>query len=815
MEDGEDGWGDDQDMPLSPTALNRQQSEGECLWCEGEGCDECGNTGRAKNDVGKSEAAQESEPCDVCNGMDDSCEECNGTGLKALLLSVAKDAPPGKDHMLADLAELIACGYNAQESAMSDTDHLAYRVSLPIRNLHLGDEVCRAWALPPTKLLILDFTFGYGYWQNDKKQNKVVIGTANRHEDIPDPWKLRWTLEDLISATFFSGGEIAKGNIGVEKRPYDPTIATEMSELAQCSFEVALQALLFYKTQDKAMQVLLSPEKKKALIAEVAKQAKEKDAKRADDEKKQGAFLPRICRTCTLANKADAERCEACGNYLTSKNFTASAARSWKETVGDPEIGTKFPSLEAFLLKYNALLRLMKVFEARLKTINERCLLCHRDLEWIGMKPSICKRRLCQLGNEGFGLAFDLAQELRDAPEVVDLLITMAYCATIDNGGSCMNFVTPVTLDAPDPSDHKKFVDFKKTPAECAALAAAEQKEKEAQLKAGNVMRELVEGELETAYLDKTKLATVFRLIPPVREMIRIADEKPIDPLTGLVKSEKPEKGQLDAYLRKIHPLLPGLVRWCIQSQRAHFRLLEPHEQMKSVTSSGAHDCIQFAFIQSNPRTEAAFLANKQQVVAMGRPGSVWSWHGSPIPNWHPITRIGLKNLSNTKYMRVGAALGPGIYTAVDSATSAGSYCQAGAWPNSMFGHSIKLLALCEIINWPLKKPDVSPVIDRGQPSSKSIQECQPGHPCIRFIPNNNWWLIEDEASICTRFLFVLRSGSPNIKGDAITDIPVLMSEHGLGRSPTSAGSREVKQEDKSNKEPEPAKIDKKARKKR
>jgi hypothetical protein len=813
MDEGDDGWGNDQDLPLSPTALNRQQSEGECQWCDGAGCDECGNTGRAVNDRGKSEAAPESEPCDVCNGTDDSCEECNGTGFKAVVISM-KDAPPGKDHMLSDLAELAACGYGAQEAAMSDTDHLAYRVSVPIRDLQLGDEVCRAWALPPSKLLVLDFTFGYGYWQNDKKQNKVLIGTANKFEDTPDPWKLRWTLEDLISATFFSGGEVAKGNVAVEKRPYDPTIATEMSELSQCSFEVALQALIQYKTQEKAMQVLLSPDKKKALIAEVAKQTKEKDAKRMAEEKKHGAFTPRICPTCTLANKPGALRCEACGNTLVAKNFTASAARPWKETVGDPELGTKFPALEAFLFKYNALLRLVKVLEARLKSINERCLLCHRDLEWIGMKPSICKRRLCQLGNEGFGLAFDLAQELRDAPEVVDLLITMAYCATIDNGGSCMNFVTPVTLDAPDPTDHTKFVDFRKSAAECAALAAAEEKEKETQIKAGNVMRELVEGELETAYLDKVKLATVFRLIPPVREMIRVADERPVDPQTGLFKSEKPEKGQLDAFLRKIHPLMPGLVRWCIQSQRAHFRLLEPHEQMKSVITSGAHDCVQFAFIQSNPRTEAAFLANKQQVIAMNRPGSVWSWHGSPIPNWHPITRIGLKNLSNTKYMRVGAALGPGIYTAVESSVSAGSYCQAGSWPNSMWGGSIKLLALCEIINWPLKKPDVSPVIDRGSPSSKSIQECQPGHPCIRYIPSNNWWLIEDEASICTRFLFVLRSGAPNIKGDAITDIPVLMSDHGLGKGTNFA--TETKQEGKDSKDQAAViKADKKAKKKR
>lgn len=787
MDDGSD-WGDIPDA----TTLNRQQSEGECQWCEGVGCEECALTGRAKNDRGKLEAPPESESCEVCDGNDDTCEECNGTGLKAVMVNVARDAPPGRDDMLSDLAEMVACGYGAQESPMSDHDNLVYRVTLPISNLDLPAEVCRAWSLPPYKYLVIDFSFGYGYWQNDKKQNKLVIGIAETPDSSGDPWKFRWTIEDLIASTFFSGTEVAKGNVTVEKRGYDATLVTEISEQTQCSFEVALHALLQNKTQEKALQVLLSPEKKKAVIAEVEK--KNKDARtRSVEEQKRLGDVPRVCPTCTLANKASAVRCEACGNNLVPQN-TNSAARPWKETIGDPEGSGEFSVLEAFLLKRNVLLRLVKVLEVRLKTINERCLLCHRDLEWIGMKPSICKRKLCQLGNEGFGLAFDLAQELRDAPEVVDLLITMAYCATIDNNGNCMNFVTPVTLDAPDPNDHGKFVDFRKSPEECSQLAAAEEKEKAAQLSAGNVMRELVEGELETAYLDKSKLAVVFKLIPPVKEMIRIADALPVDPQTGVPKSEKPEKGQLDAHLRKLHPLLPGLVRWCIQSQRAHFRLLEPHEQMKSVTNAGAHDCIQFAFIQSNPRTEAAFLRNKQQVMAMGRPGSVWSWHGSPIPNWHPITRIGLKNLSNTKYMRVGAALGPGIYTAVDSAVSAGSYCQAGSWPNSMWSGHIKLLALCEIINWPLRSADVSSVVDRGSPSAKSIQECQPGHPCIRFIPHSNWWLIEDEASICTRFLFILRSGSPSIKGDAITDIPVLMSDHGLQKGTAAQAPSETKE---------------------
>jgi hypothetical protein len=41
-------------------------------------------------------------------------------------------------------------------------------------------------------------------------------------------------------------------------------------------------------------------------------------------------------------------------------------------------------------------------------------------------------------------------------------------------------------------------------------------------------------------------------------------------------------------------------------------------------------------------------------------------FHGSPLGNWHSILRTGIKNMSGTRFMSVGAVLGPGVYLAND-----------------------------------------------------------------------------------------------------------------------------------------------------
>lgn len=72
----------------------------------------------------------------------------------------------------------------------------------------------------------------------------------------------------------------------------------------------------------------------------------------------------------------------------------------------------------------------------------------------------------------------------------------------------------------------------------------------------------------------------------------------------------------------------------------------------------------QFYLMTNSPEREAAFQRLKAQH------GSIWKFHGSPFYNWHSILRTNLRNVSGTQLMRVGQALGKGIYLASSSATS-------------------------------------------------------------------------------------------------------------------------------------------------
>ncbi len=59
-------------------------------------------------------------------------------------------------------------------------------------------------------------------------------------------------------------------------------------------------------------------------------------------------------------------------------------------------------------------------------------------------------------------------------------------------------------------------------------------------------------------------------------------------------------------------------------------------------------------------------------------PNRWYLFHGSPIGNWHSILRNGIKNMSGTRFMSTGQALGPGVY-ATDNLTTAYGYSGRGS----------------------------------------------------------------------------------------------------------------------------------------
>jgi poly [ADP-ribose] polymerase 6/8 len=244
-------------------------------------------------------------------------------------------------------------------------------------------------------------------------------------------------------------------------------------------------------------------------------------------------------------------------------------------------------------------------------------------------------------GYEELGVGLDVAAEVLRDPDVMDLMITMLFCAC-KAGRIELAFPDNVQFQTADGTEHRF-------------------------MRRGEQNREL--------------LSQVVDLIPSVDDMLALA-----------------QNGNLRVHLDSLHPLLYPLLRWLISSNRAHLRRLAPEEAVQGLGTS-----LQFVLLTGPVERESYFQHLKAETAKQKGEGSIFAFHGSAVGNWHSILRMGLKNYSNTKYMSAGAAYGAGVYFATHMSTSLG-YCTrhgTSGWPRSRFGGGCMFMALCELINRP------------------------------------------------------------------------------------------------------------------
>lgn len=67
--------------------------------------------------------------------------------------------------------------------------------------------------------------------------------------------------------------------------------------------------------------------------------------------------------------------------------------------------------------------------ENKVKNCVKTCIICDGPLECEMIKPSVCSKKLCIYSHEQYGLGADLTSEIRENPDVVDLLVTLACSA--------------------------------------------------------------------------------------------------------------------------------------------------------------------------------------------------------------------------------------------------------------------------------------------------------------------------------------------------------------------------------------------------
>jgi Poly(ADP-ribose) polymerase catalytic domain len=320
--------------------------------------------------------------------------------------------------------------------------------------------------------------------------------------------------------------------------------------------------------------------------------------------------------------------------------------------------------------------RAMAEVVQRVLDCTHTCMICDRELPFAMVKPSICDNVLCIHSHEQYGLGADVATEIRESPEVVDLLISLCYAASQNDIRRFNPF--PVGVQASIPRQNgmpgTATIDFMKESWQqkmgSAAAAAAPPRKKAKKGKTEANQRPDF-----SDFADASKVKEVLDQMPPVAELVDAHDSQAL-------------KAVLDAR----HPLLFPLLRWVITSNRAHLQRLAPEEQIPEMQTN-----MQFKFVSSPPEKEAEFQRLKKTS------GSFWAFHGSQFSNWHSILRVGLKNYSGTAMMSTGAAYGAGIYLSPNSGTSSGYSRPLPGWPKSGLSsggnQGMQCLCICEVID--------------------------------------------------------------------------------------------------------------------
>jgi len=91
-------------------------------------------------------------------------------------------------------------------------------------------------------------------------------------------------------------------------------------------------------------------------------------------------------------------------------------------------------------MKKNYMYALLEFIEHTIKTCASKCLICGKDMSFVGVKPTVCDSTLCVfrfklkfyinfLSHEQYGLGVDLESSIKQFPDIVDLMISMGVAA--------------------------------------------------------------------------------------------------------------------------------------------------------------------------------------------------------------------------------------------------------------------------------------------------------------------------------------------------------------------------------------------------
>ncbi|KAI0738313.1 hypothetical protein C8Q80DRAFT_1275827 [Daedaleopsis nitida] len=308
------------------------------------------------------------------------------------------------------------------------------------------------------------------------------------------------------------------------------------------------------------------------------------------------------------------------------------------------------------LLAFSYLLR-------RLTLCPRYCLVCHQQLkeDLDALKPYVCSSKLCTYQYYTYNRGPSLEYEICVNPDVVDLLVSLAYIAAAEGA-----------LDAPLPMGMGLRVPCKTAPADDQGL---------------NRLYDFDTLDLPQMRMSITQLIDFLPAIADMKKHL-----------------EQPSKaGRMKPRLQDMDKSIPeaawAILRWCVASATAHLEeLKDEDEQVKNIGSEWR----QFRFSVGAPDAEARFRKSVMEArrvsARINEYPSLYAWHGSPAKNWHSIIRHGLW----CKTIAHGRAYGDGVYFAKEGSYSTGTYSRGAqsCWRNSA-ARVQSCVALAEIVNLP------------------------------------------------------------------------------------------------------------------
>jgi hypothetical protein len=270
------------------------------------------------------------------------------------------------------------------------------------------------------------------------------------------------------------------------------------------------------------------------------------------------------------------------------------------------------------------------------------------------MRITHCYNERCTFAVEQLGVGVSLISELKNHPEVMEVLISLAYAsASVSEKRDTFHPMCPISVE-----DLRSTIPFQGP---------------------GSFF-------LENKEKNFPFVKQLLQQIPSVDKLLDLS-----------------EGGQDVVLQRKlsslIHPLAFPFLQWIVSSNRSHLECIPAAHQIKALGSR------QFLLLSSNPQREWRFRQRRAELEQRNGEGSFFAWHGSAMSNWHAILRDGLRVLSGTKLMTNGQAYGSGIYVAQSISTSL-AYAPACSaemlWKGAtILNHSAgcTALALCEILS--------------------------------------------------------------------------------------------------------------------